>query len=98
VGQLDFEWDERKNTANKRQHGISFEEGKTVFLDENALLINDPDHSTQEERFIMLGLSRTLRALVVCHCCRQGGDVIRLISARRANRLERGQYQAKRTQ
>ena len=86
---LRFEWDERKNTQNRRKHGVSFEEAQTVFLDEQALLVADPDHSEREERFILLGLSSALRTLVVCHCYRRERDVIRLISARRADRQER---------
>ncbi|MBI4465170.1 MAG: BrnT family toxin [Acidobacteria bacterium] len=91
--ELRFEWDERKNTENKRKHGVSFKEAQTVFFDEHALLIDDPDHSESEERFILLGLSSALRSLVVCHCYRRRGGVIRLISARKANRLEREQYE-----
>ncbi len=92
---LRFEWDERKNAQNRRKHGISFEEAQTVFLDEQALLIADPDHSEHEERFILLGLSNTLRTMVVCHCYRRKGDVIRLISARRADPQERELYEAR---
>ena len=95
---LRFEWDDRKNAHNKRKHGISFEEAETVFFDEEALLIADPDHSLQEERFILLGLSSALRTLVVCHCYRQEGDVIRIISARRADRQEREEYESGWTQ
>jgi uncharacterized protein len=89
---LRFEWDGRKNAQNRRKHGISFEETQTVFFDEHALLIADPDHSEDEERFILLGLSGRLRTLVVCHCYRSGGEVIRIISARRADRQECEQY------
>jgi hypothetical protein len=89
---LRFDWDDRKNALNNRKHGISFEEAQTVFFDEQALLIADPDHSEQEERFILLGLRNALRTLVVCHCYRQEGDVIRLISARRVDPQERGAY------
>jgi len=90
---LKFEWDDRKDAENWRKHGISFEEAETVFYDEQALLITDPDHSTEEDRFILLGLSSALRTLVVCHCYRQDGEVIRLITARRADRQERGEYE-----
>ena len=69
---LRFEWDDRKNRQNKRRQGISFEEAQTVFFDERALLVADPDHSEHEERFILLGLSSALRTLVVCHC--YGGE------------------------
>jgi uncharacterized DUF497 family protein len=91
--ELRFEWDERKNTQNKRKHGVSFEEAQTVFFDEHALLVADPDHSEREERFLLLGLSSALRTLVVCHCYRRRGGVIRVISARKANRVEREQYE-----
>ncbi len=87
-----FEWDEKKNAANRRKHGISFEEAKTAFLDDNARLISDPEHSDDEERFVLLGLSISLRVLVVCHCCRRSGKVIRIISARKADRDEIEQY------
>ena len=92
---LRFEWDDRKNTQNRRKHGVSFEEAQTVFFDEQALLIADPDHSEYEERFVLLGLSGSLRTLVVCHCYPREGDVIRLISARRANRQERELYEGR---
>ena len=86
-----FEWDERKNGINRRKHGVSFEEAATVFLDEQALLIPDPDHSGSEDRFVLLGLSAHLRTLAVCHCCREE-RIIRIISARKAARKERDQY------
>ena len=87
-----FEWDIRKSRLNQRKHGVSFEEAQTVFLDDHARLIDDPDHSDDEDRFILLGLSSTLRALVVCHCYRRGGEVIRIISARKADPSERALY------
>ena len=90
--ELRFEWDEQKNIRNRRKHRVSFEEARTVFLDEHALLIPDPDHVAHDDRFILLGLSAVLRVLVVCHCYRSGGDVIRLISARKANEMERHAY------
>ena len=89
---LRFEWDERKNAANRRKHGVSFAEAETAFSDENALLLDDPDHSAEEDRCVLLGLSAALRLLVVCHTYRQGDEVIRLISARKANKDERAQY------
>lgn len=89
---LRFEWDQCKNQSNQKKHGISFEEARTVFSDERGLLIPDRDHSGEEDRFILLGLSSTLRALVVCHCYREGDDLIRIISARRADRDEQRQY------
>lgn len=89
---LRFEWDERKATANRSKHGVSFDEARTVFLDERARLIDDPDHSADEERFIILGLSGALRLLVVCHCYRAEGNSIRIISARRATSRESKAY------
>lgn len=89
---LRFEWDPKKDAANQRKHGVSFEVAATVFSDEHALLIDDPDHSEDEERFILLGLSAALRTLVVCHCYREADSVIRLISARKATRSEREVY------
>ena len=81
---LRFEWDNRKAAANLRKHGVSFEEARSVFFDEQARLIDDPDHSEEEDRFVLLGLSGALRLLLVCHCYRSEGEVIRIISARRA--------------
>lgn len=89
-----FEWDLRKAAQNKRKHGVSFLEAQTVFLDEEALLIPDPEHSEGEERFLLLGLSSPYRILVVCHCYRRMG-VIRIISARKASRAERRQYESR---
>jgi uncharacterized protein len=96
VKQLRFEWDERKSTVNRRNHGVSFKEARTVFLDEDALMRPDEEHSEDEDRFVLLGLSARLRTLVVCHCYRQGDEVIRLISARRANAFERQQCEDRR--
>ena len=93
---LRFEWDPRKAAANVRKHGVSFEEARTVFYDENALLRPDEEHSDEEDRFLLLGLSGRLRTLVVCHCHRQADEVIRLISVRKANALERQQYENRR--
>lgn len=85
---LHFEWDERKASTNFKKHGVSFEEAKSAFHDENAKIINDPDHSEGEDRFILLGLSSVLRLLVVCHCYRYEDGVIRIISARKATTNE----------
>lgn len=90
---LRFEWDEAKNRSNRRKHGISFEEARTAFLDENARVVPDPDHSEDEERFVLLGLSISLRVLLICHCYRKEDEVIRIISARKADRDEIKQYQ-----
>lgn len=89
---LHFEWDDEKATANVKKHGISFEEAKSVFRDERAKLINDPDHSEDEDRFVLLGLSETLRLLVVCHCDRGENHMIRIISARKATTKESKSY------
>ncbi|MDT0617515.1 BrnT family toxin [Salinisphaera sp. P385] len=89
---LRFEWDASKDAANQRKHGVSFEEAKTVFADEHGRLISDPDHSEDEERFILIGMSNGFRLLIVCHCER-GPDLIRIISARKADRQERKQYE-----
>ena len=89
---LRFEWDPKKAASNLRKHKVSFEDAQTVFSDERALLINDPDHSEDEERFVLLGLSSTMRLLVVVHCYRGADNVIRLISARKADADERSLY------
>ncbi len=87
-----FEWDKRKASENRRKHGVAFEEAKSAFLDENARVIPDPEYSDDEDRFVLLGLSVRLRLLVVVHCYRQGEDLIRIISARKADPSERKQY------
>lgn len=87
-----FEWDENKNNINKRKHKISFEEAKTVFLDYDALYIPDPEHSESEERFIILGMSTRANLLIVCHCYRHSESVIRIISARKADKDEQQMY------
>ena len=89
---LTFVWDEEKDRANRRKHRISFAEARTAFYDENAREYSDPDHSESEERFILLGISSRLRVLVVCHCYRESESVIRIISARRAQRSEEEAY------
>jgi uncharacterized protein len=88
-----YAWDDRKNAANRRKHGVSFEEAATVFDDDNALFIGDPDHSEDEARFILLGLSSSLRVLVVCHCYREADEIVRIISARKADAEEELDYQ-----
>lgn len=89
---IKFEWDENKNESNKVKHKISFEEAQTVFYDDEALVIDDPEHSKFEERFIILGMSSKANLLVVCHCYRQSDTVIRIISARKATKTESKQY------
>ncbi len=85
---LSFSWDEKKNQANQEKHGVSFEEAKTVFLDENAIQYPDPDHSDEEERFLMVGHSYRFRMLIVCHCYREDEFEIRIISARKLSKKE----------
>ena len=89
---LRVEWDEAKNRLNRKRHGVSFEEAQTAFFDENARLTDDPDHSDDEDRFVLLGLSARLRLLVVNHSYRQPDETIRIISARRADPSERREY------
>ena len=85
---LRFEWNEAKSRENQRKHGVSFAEAQTVFFDEDAVEFYDDEHSEWEDRFILLGLSAKLRILLVCHCVREGGSVIRIISARKATKNE----------
>jgi hypothetical protein len=87
-----FEWDSAKAAANARKHGVSFEEAQSVFYDEFAVQFFDDDHSSDEERFLLLGMSTGARLLLVCHCERDGGNVIRIISARRATKRESAFY------
>ena len=94
---LRFEWDPKKNATNRRKHGVSFEDAQTAFADEFGLIIDDPDHSEDEARFVLLGISASLRLLVVCHCYRASGDVIRIISARKADKLESAKYRGGRS-
>ena len=92
MSNITFEWDASKASINKKKHGISFDEAKTVFFDENAKVIHDPEHSNDEERFIILGLSVNVRMLVVIHCYRKNDHIIRIISARKATQKETMQY------
>lgn len=89
---LRFEWDPKKDLMNQKKHGISFAEASTVFEDVNALVISDPEHSEDEERFVILGFSLQANLLVVCHCYRASESVIRIISARKATKNESRQY------
>ena len=89
---LEFVWDKRKEAANVKKHGVTFEEARTAFYDENAIQFCDPDHSGQEDRFILLGLSLKPQALVVCHCFRESETVVRIISARKADKDEERVY------
>lgn len=90
---MKFTWDESKAVLNKQKHGITFEEAQTVFEDCEALRIFDPDHSEDEDRFLLLGLSSVLRLLVVCHCYRENDELIRIISARKATKKEASTYE-----
>jgi uncharacterized DUF497 family protein len=89
---LRFEWAIAKNRDNQRKHGVSFEEARTVFYDEDAIEFYDDEHSEWEDRFLVLGVGSRLRILMVCHCLREGGDVIRIVSARKATTAERKHY------
>jgi len=92
MAELRFEWDDRKNRENPQKHGVSFEEARTVFFDQRAVEFYDDEHASWENRFLLLGLSARLRVLMVCHCLRGRGDVIRIISARKATRNEQRHY------
>ena len=85
-------WDEKKNLDNIKNHKVSFQEAETVFYDSNAKVIHDPDHSAEEDRFIILGISKLLKLLVVCHCYREDDEIIRIITARKATKKETMEY------
>jgi uncharacterized protein len=87
-----FQWDERKGLVNQRKHGVSFDEAQSAFFDPLARVMADPENSEAEDRFLLLGMSRRLRILIVCHCYREGDEVIRIFSARRATSKEAAQY------
>ena len=90
--EIKFEWDPAKASANIIKHGVSFEEAVTVFADESAIIFDDPDHSENEERSIILGFSVRANMLIVCHCIRGDGNIIRIISARKATKTEEKSY------
>ena len=90
--ELYFEWDEQKDALNKKKHNVSFDDAKTAFYDEHALQFYDPDHSEDEDRYILLGTSFKLQTLVVCHCFRESETTIRIISARKADKEEQQAY------
>jgi len=92
MADLTFEWDERKSRTNMRKHGVSFEEARSVFFDQKAVEFFDDTYDDAEERFLLLGVSSKLRILMVCHCLREGGNTIRIISARKATKSERREY------
>jgi uncharacterized protein len=87
-----FEWDASKATSNAKKHKVTFEVAKTVFYDDFAVQFFDEEHSFDEERFLLLGMSSDARLLLVCHCEREDGDVIRIISARKATESEAQNY------
>ena len=89
---LKFEWNDSKNSNNKKKHGVSFEEASTTFSDSLGRLIPDPEHSESEERYILMGMSSKFRVLLVCHC-EKNSDTIRIISARKAEKFEQKQYE-----
>ena len=89
---ITFEWDTKKNEINKKKHQITFDEAESVFNDENGIVIDDPEHSIDEDRFVIIGFSNRLKILTVCHCYRDSDEVIRIISARKATKKESQQY------
>lgn len=89
---LEFQWDENKNKTNKQKHKVSFEEATAVFYDENALMRYDGAHSDEEERFIIIGANKVGKILLVCHCLRDSDRIIRIISARKADKEETNEY------
>lgn len=92
MNKICFIWDEGKNKLNQKKHHVSFEEAKTVFFDENAVEFPDPDHSQEEDRFILLGFSFKLRILIVCYCYRESDSIIRIFSVRKATKRESLNY------
>ena len=92
MSNIRFVWDSQKSRANRKKHGVSFEEAETIFYDDEAQLIADPDHSTEEDRFVLIGRSSKFRVLVVVHCYRENDEVIRIISARKATKHEQQFY------
>jgi uncharacterized DUF497 family protein len=92
MNEIKFEWNPEKAKLNQKKHQISFDEASTAFYDENALIIDDPDHSETEDRFILMGISIKANLLVVCHCYRASDSIIRIISARKATAHECEQY------
>ena len=95
--ELQFEWDQKKNSSNAKKHGVSFEEAQTTFYDDQAIVFDDPDHSDEEDRFIIVGTNHKLNTLVVCHCYREKETIIRIISARKATKEEEQYYWTQRS-
>lgn len=90
---LRFDWDERKNKSNRAKHGVWFEEAQTAFGDPHARVFYDREHSREEDRFILLGVSSAARMLVVVHCYREADSLVRIISARKATKKEARAYE-----
>ena len=92
MNDIEFEWDDDKNKINSKKHGISFEDAKSVFFDDDAILFEDPDHSIGEERFLIIGFSKIKKICIVSHCYREKNSIIRIISAREATKSEKKIY------
>lgn len=92
MNKITFQWDEEKNKINQQKHGISFEEAESVFFDDYAIQFWDEEHSEEEERFLLLGISYKMRILLVVHCFREEDSIIRIISARKATKNETKEY------
>ena len=88
-----FDWDDKKDKKNQKKHGVSFEEASSVFFDEKAILFDDPEHSDEEDRFLLIGMSNKANVCLVCHCYRKNDEVIRIISARKATKKEESRYE-----
>ena len=97
MSEIRFAWDESKDRLNKKKHRVSFEKAKSVFYDENGIQFPDPDHSQNEDRFLMLEVSHRLRVIMVCHCFREDDSIIRIISARKATKKEIEHYEEEKT-
>ena len=97
MADLKFEWDPKKDKSNAKKHGVSFEEAQTTFYDDQALVFDDPDHTDEEGRFILLGTNHKLNTLIVCHCYREKETIIRIISARKAHKEEEQYYWTRRS-
>ena len=96
MNHLKFEWDNNKDKINSKKHGVSFDEAQTVFYDEYAIQFFDPDHSEDEDCFLLLGMSFKLKTLVICHCFKQEETIVRIISARKADKDEKQAYWSER--
>jgi len=93
---INFEWDSKKDESNLKKHGVTFDEASSSFYDEYALQFYDPEHSETEDRFLLLGTSFKLNTIVVCHCFRENEKIVRIISARKADKDEAATYWSKR--